>query len=170
MGIKKPPPLQQKDEGYNSRGTTFLHSTLTRTASQVRAYNITVPVMNSSYRRILRQDNGCHFRCSLLSARNSFGAKLQDVFRSVLRRASHQPAAFCAYHRILLLLFIADDVSIQTFLQNVKRFFRLLLVILPDNDPIPSHLHEFLHLPNVPSTSRLRKNNQYAIPHSSLSP
>ena len=93
---KKAPSLS-KGRSLDSVLPPDVYSQLALTASLSTCRKINKPL---SSRQILRHDNVCRIRRSLLSRKNlcrfrPFGAKLRDVFISCFPCASHPPAAFC---------------------------------------------------------------------------
>jgi len=78
----------------------------------------------------------CAFRRSLLKC--LFGAKLQDVFTAGLPRASHLPAAFCAYlpaatcsyHSLLTYKITCIINTANLFVKCFPWIFLLLFIIL----------------------------------------
>ncbi len=96
---KKPHPVLKCIGRGCSRGTTYLHRQLTLSASMS---TITRYITYKYLIMIL-------FRYNVLSPSPPTrilhsAAKLQDVFIKNFPRASHQPAAFCPFHSLLLVL------------------------------------------------------------------
>ena len=127
-----------KDESHRSRVTTLLHRKLTLSASlstgilwhhngclppQPTGLSVALPSSLSPelysikfpyWKRSLRDSSS---ETSILTA---FGAKLLDVFKTNFLCASHQPAAFCSFHWLLLVPITALPFSIEASWQIVK--------------------------------------------------